>query len=549
MHILQDLKGFFSRLGAHEHGEHERAQTARDAEREARESTAERRLAALLDQLPYVILYETGGGREYISRNIEQLLGYEADELTAGDGRFTALIHPNDNANLQQRLAEWAEHGRPGAFHAQFRVRKRSGEYIWLEDQIVAVDYSGGTAEARQGMIGVMVDITPRHSAQSRYQAIVEAADVSGIGLVIIVSRNNLPVVLFINSAALAITAHAPSEVIGQPIMQFVAEQERPKIEQIWQQFLQHQLVHDTMEIEVMHQDGHLVPVSAGFSGIELDEEPAVIAFMTDSTERRKAEQELIQAKMEAEEISHIKSNILSNFSHELRTPLHSILGFSALLAEEIKDSSLREYALSIERSGQRLLATVTSIIEIAQLESGVGDLVLYPMPISEALETEVETFKPQFDARGLDLQLLLHRHDLIVLLEKNRFRKAIEKVIGNALKFTHYGSVRIDLSVEEEVGKTAQAVIRVRDTGIGMSPEFVKTAFEKFKQESSGFNRSYEGTGLGLPIARSYIRQMSGTIDIVSEPGEGTEVTIRFPIVAKIPSGGYSLPPGSRAN
>jgi signal transduction histidine kinase len=79
-------------------------------------------------------------------------------------------------------------------------------------------------------------------------------------------------------------------------------------------------------------------------------------------------------------------------------------------------------------------------------------------------------------------------------------------------------------------------AAIRVRDTGVGMSAEFSKNAFEKFKQESSGFNRSYEGTGLGLPIARSYIRMMSGTIELASEPDVGTTVTIRFPVVGRIP-------------
>src|SRR5678809_1211798 len=97
-------------------------------------STAERRLETLLDQLPYVILYETGGDREYISRNIEKLLGYSAEELTAERGRFPALIHPADNMVLNERLTEWAQRGRPGVFTAQFRVQKRTGEYLWLED-------------------------------------------------------------------------------------------------------------------------------------------------------------------------------------------------------------------------------------------------------------------------------------------------------------------------------------------------------------------------------------------------------------------------------
>src|SRR5205809_1162631 len=123
-------------------------------------SAAERRLEALLEQLPYVILYETGGGREYISSNIEKLLGYSAEELTAERGRFPALIHPADNLILAERLDEWSRRGRPGVFTAQFRVQKRTGEYVWLEDQIIAIDNENGS----KGMIGVMVDVTRRHS-------------------------------------------------------------------------------------------------------------------------------------------------------------------------------------------------------------------------------------------------------------------------------------------------------------------------------------------------------------------------------------------------
>ncbi len=536
MDKLPNAEGSFSPLVSDESGQStpETAGKRNALETKPEQSPAERRLEALLDQLPYVILYETGGGREYISRNIKQLLGYDADDLTATHGRFPALIHPTDNAALEERLAAWEVDGRQGVFTAQFRVRKRSGQYLWLEDQIVAVDYPSGT----QGMIGVMVDITQRHSAQARYKAIVEAADVSGIGLAIIVNRAGAPVILSMNSAALAICGRNAEEVLGLPITQFIPPDEQPRILKIWEQFLRHETVHDSIEIEIVHELGHRVPVSAGFSWIELDEEPAVIVFLRDISERRHTEQALIEARLEAEEISHIKSNILSNFSHELRTPLHSILGFSSLLAEEIKDKALREYALSIERSGQRLLATVTSIIEIAQLESGVGEMELYPMPIAEVLEAESLAFKPLVEERGIEFHVDIPRRDLIVLIEKNRFRKAFEKILHNALKFTEEGEIRIELALEDGISNIQQAVIRVRDTGIGMSPEFVRTAFEKFKQESSGFNRSYEGTGLGLPIARSYIRQINGTIDLSSEPGVGTLVTIRFPVVAKIGAG-----------
>jgi PAS domain S-box-containing protein len=379
MHVLEELS-------ARPHADPEPAKETSPSAK----STAERRLEALLDQLPYVILYETGGGREYISNNIEQLLGYTAEELTSERGRFPALIHPSDNLVLEDRLQDWAQRGRPGVFTAQFRIRKRSGEYIWLEDQIIGIENENGA----KGMIGVMVDITRRHSAQARYQAIVEAADVAGIGLAILVDREGLPTVLYSNEASHSIGGRSAKEVFNESVLKFVPEDELAKIFEIWNRFRQGQLIQESIEVDVQHKDGRRIPISVGLSSISLDEEPAIIAFMTDITERRRAEQALIEARIAAEEISHIKSNILSNFSHELRTPLHSILGFSSLLVEELPEGDLREYARSVERSGQRLLNTVTSIIEIAQLESGIGELVAYPVQIGDVVEAEALAYK-----------------------------------------------------------------------------------------------------------------------------------------------------------
>src|SRR5205823_3859122 len=132
----------------------------------------------------------------------------------------------------------------------------------------------------------------------------------------------------------------------------------------------------------------------------------AIIAFLTNINERREAERALVAAKTEAEEVSRIKSNILSNFSHELRTPLHSILGFSALLEEELETTGMRDYASSIRRSGERLLSTVTSIIEIAALESTAGERLLYPHPVAEVLEAECAKYEAPIFEKGLRLQV-----------------------------------------------------------------------------------------------------------------------------------------------
>ena len=370
------------------------------------------------------------------------------------------------------------------------------------------------------------------------YRAIVEAADVAGIGLGIFVNRGGDPTVLYVNDAALGICEWTREEVIGQPVKPFISKDSWPAIEDVWQQFLLGHPVRRLFEIELLHKDGHPVPVSIGLSRAKQGSESAVIAFLIDISEQKHTLEALRIAKKEAEEVGRMKSNILSNFSHELRTPLHAILGFSGLLVDAIEDRELREYAVSIQRSGERLLSTVTTIVEIAAIESTQGEIILYPMLLSEVLEAESLALKAAIENRGIEFLLDIRDRNLIVLLDKDRFHKAFEKIASNAIKFTHTGFVRITLSEELRGAKDgrpeSRAVIRLRDTGVGMSEEFIQTAFEKFKQESTGFNRSYEGTGLGLPLARRYLTLMNGDIELTSKLGEGTEAIISFPIMGK---------------
>jgi PAS domain S-box-containing protein len=501
------------------------------AELQSELRNTERRLEALLDQLPYVVLYETGAGREYISRNISELLGFRAEEFTSERGNFPKIIHPDDAARMFPELSAWNAAGRPGIFRAQFRVRKKSGEYIWLEDQIVGADHSDGT----QSMIGVMVDVTARRADQERYRAIVEAADAAGIGLGIFFDRDGDPELVFMNDSLHQIGGWSVEELRERGLFSLVQGTHYDETTKVWKSFLDGSLVKHSLETEILHKSGEYVPISIGLSATRIDDERAIIAFISDIGERKRAEQELIRAKLEAEEMSRIKSNILANFSHELRTPMHSILGFSSMLVEELQHSELRTYARSIQRSGERLLDTLTSIIELAALESSPGEIALLPVPLAKVVESTIDELRQEFSDRNLRCDLVVRDASPIVLLDVDKFKKAVEKILHNAIKFTSVGGITITverISVEQRGRMEGRAAVRIRDTGVGMSQDFIDTAFEKFKQESTGLGRSFEGAGLGLTLAKGYLRLMNGTISIASNPTEGTEVTLTLPIV-----------------
>ncbi|HZK76028.1 MAG TPA: HAMP domain-containing sensor histidine kinase [Candidatus Kapabacteria bacterium] len=271
----------------------------------------------------------------------------------------------------------------------------------------------------------------------------------------------------------------------------------------------------------------------------------AVAEISPESLEQRLAI--ALDAKEAAEELSRVKSVILSNFTHELRTPLHSVLGFSALLADSLPEGEHRDYAQSVHASGKRLLATLSSLMELSSMETRPNDLALYPAVLAEMLVALAEHYRPMIEQRGLSLVLDVPRGTAltgsqIVLLDEDRFSRAFERIMANSIKFTHQGWIRIELTEELRERPHGwpleeRAVIKVSDSGIGMPAESAAKAFDKFKQESAGQPRagSYDGIGIGLTLARGYLRQMNAEIGLTSEQGKGTEVSINFPAVARV--------------
>ncbi len=246
--------------------------------------------------------------------------------------------------------------------------------------------------------------------------------------------------------------------------------------------------------------------------------------------ERRRYEQQLIAAKEEAEEMNRLKDAFLANMSHELRTPLTAIIGYAEVLRDLAVQFNLpdeaREFATTIEKAGQRLLKTLTSVLDLAQLESGVREVQSESFDIVEQTEERMNLFKKQ--ARDKGLVLALHapgRDNEHVSMDRTAYVRILTNLLSNAIKFTDEG--RIDVSVRWE---GQEVVLTVADTGIGIGEDFLPDLFDQFKQESAGIDRSHEGTGLGLPITKELVALMDGDIAVESEKGVGTTFTVRLP-------------------
>ncbi len=245
-------------------------------------------------------------------------------------------------------------------------------------------------------------------------------------------------------------------------------------------------------------------------------------------------EERLRSAKNEAEEASRMKTAFLANMSHEIRTPLTSILGFADMIGEEVEGASrseidlpaLREFAGLIEHSGERLMETLTGVLNLSRLEAGEMDLSPEPACLSEQARQLARELRPQAEEKGLELQVEAGTAPVRAWADEGGLQIVIRNLLSNAIKYTDEGG-RIRVRTYEEDGRAA---VEVEDTGIGMDPEVAEDLFEPFRQASEGFGREYEGTGLGLAVTSRATERMEGSIEVDTEKGKGTCFTVWFP-------------------
>ena len=255
---------------------------------------------------------------------------------------------------------------------------------------------------------------------------------------------------------------------------------------------------------------------------------------------RRQEELEVAQAEVEARD--RAKSAFLSSVSHDIRTPMNAIIGYIELARRAGDNIGLvREYVGKLEASSNHLLALINDVLEMSRIESGREELEPAPMDIGIVMREVGDVFSAQMSEKGIrfsvDTSGLVHRH---VMCDRNRFNRALLNLISNAWKFTQSGgSVTVTIGEVEErkmenVKCKVEGVvyeIRVKDTGLGMSSEFVKRVFDPFERERVSSLNGVEGTGLGMPITKGIVTLMGGTIDVKSEKGKGTEFIVRLPL------------------
>jgi len=358
--------------------------------------------------------------------------------------------------------------------------------------------------------------------SEERFRLAIENAPIS----VSIVTQEGI--ILYMNRRGCELFECLPEDVVGQQVVERFWVNPAQRAE--WLERLRNEghIVDFEVRYQNLAQTRKLWVLASGVF-IQYQGQRVVLTFQYDISQRKEMEGQLIGAMRRAEAASLAKSEFLAHMSHEIRTPLNAVIGYAELLAGLDLDSRHRHYLDSIRIAGKGLLTLINDILDLSRIEAGALTLRRSGVDLPALLAEIGQIFRLSLEQKNLTWQVALEEGvPERMLLDEARLRQVLLNLVGNAVKFTEQGGVRIEVTVRPE-GEDGRLGLRIDviDTGIGIAEEDLSSIFDAFRQPTGQCLRKYGGTGLGLTICRRLAGLMNGEVTVTSQLGRGSTFSL----------------------
>ena len=484
----------------------------------------EARLRDLSNSIPGVVFQffarpDGSYGFYFVSEHAAEVLGVSHEPKNFLE-RCLERIPDTHRSAFRASIDASIEEEAPWEFETPFD--KPSGERRWILGRSIPRKQNGETV-----FNGVLLDITDRKFAERelreserRFRKIFENA---AIGIVIGDEEGHL---LRPNPAHQSMMGYEEEELQKLHFSDITYPDDIERDAALFEELIDGKRDRYQIEKRYVRKDGSVFWGRLTVSLLDMDDGRKHVALVEDIDDQKRYEEQLREAKNEAEEAARLKSVMLANMSHEVRTPLTSMIGFCGIL-EDMLDGKSAKLARLIRKSGRRLEETLEAVLQLSQLEAGSYSLDRESLRLDAIVKRIANEVALQAKESGVDLDLEPGTAPVDVYADETAVRRVITNLVDNAIKFTPEGG---QVTLRAYTGESGTAVLEVEDTGVGISEEALPEVFDAFKQESEGLTREYEGAGLGLSIVRELVETLGGRIDVDTEKGEGTCIIVHLP-------------------
>lgn len=382
-------------------------------------------------------------------------------------------------------------------------------------------------------VLPLTIDNAIRRSKMNERLRLLESVIVNANDAVIIATANQKnPEIMYVNRAFVEMSGYTEADVQKKGFGIFVGEQtDRAEVQRIANAFRDF----ESIKSELIFYRKNGTPYWVGISIVPLKDKNGktthFVSIQRDITERKEAEQALIEAREAAEQARLAESQFLANMSHEIRTPMNAVIGMTHLLMDENLSPKQLEYINALKFSADSLMGIISDILDLSKIEAGKLDFEQKQFNLYELLNSLQKAFKFKLKQKNLNVVFKLDEGvENDVIGDPTRLNQILTNLLGNSGKFTLDGEIGVKMSILDSNELRYLLKFEVYDTGIGIEEDKLDLVFENFKQANSQIHRKFGGTGLGLPIVKNLVELQGGKISVASEIDKGTTFTFVLP-------------------